>query len=307
MQSQILELSPALNKSCGAGHPTLCVVVLTYNEEANLSACLASLVSLQCSTLVVDAGSTDSTRAIAESYGAAVVQHPFETHSAQWYWALSSINCGEWVLGLDADQRLTVELQEEIRELFRGHQSLLSRFCGFYVKRRQVFRGRWIKHGGYYPKYLLKLFRRSSVRLDHNDLVDHHFYVTGPTGRLRFDIIEENANENNITTWIEKHNRYAVLLAKEELQRKGQNSDRLIRPALLGNPDERTLWLKNVWFKMPRYVRPTIYFVYRYFLRLGFLDGEQGFVFHFLQGFWFRVLVDIKISEFSRLRQLINC
>src|SRR5207253_438646 len=148
--------------------------------------------------------------------------------------------------------------------------------------RRQVFRGRWIRHGGYYPKYLLKLFRRSAVRFDQKDLVDHHFYVLGKTEKCRFDMIEDNRKEYDIAFWIEKHNRYAALLAAEEHQRRSHGVAAPIEPKLTGSPDERTLALKKYWRGMPLYVRPVLYFLYRYFIQFGWMDGKEGFLFHFL-------------------------
>ncbi len=278
----------------------LVAVILTFNEDRNLPVSLASLLPLKCPVFLVDSGSTDKTHEIASQLGAIVLQHEFENHSAQWAWALSAIPDSEWVLALDADQRLTPELQQEVIDLFGSGQNRLSQLEGIYINRRQIFRGRWIKHGGYYPKYLLKLFRRGSVVIDSNDLVDHHFYVNGPTICLQNDIIEDNKKEHDITVWIEKHNRYATLFATEEISRKRYGIRRPIKADLLGNPDERTLGLKNVWFRLPRYVRPALLFTYRYVVRVGFLDGEQALIFHFLQSFWFRFLVDIKISELIR-------
>jgi len=110
-------------------------------------------------------------------------------------------------------------------------------------------------------------------------------------------LIEENHKEDDITFWIDKHNRYASRLAEEDRRRAGHAPARPIAPALFGSPDQRILWLKNLWSRLPLYARPLLYFIYRYFLRLGFLDGKQGFIFHFLQGFWFRLLVDIKLDE----------
>jgi glycosyltransferase involved in cell wall biosynthesis len=271
------------------------VVVLTYNEELNLPACLESLHRLGCPVFVVDSGSTDRTRDIARRFGASVVEHPFDTHAAQWTWALETLPIASpWVLALDADQRATPELVDELRAL---DPRALERAAGAYVCRRQVFRGKWIRYGGYYPKYLLKLFRRDRVRIDRHDLVDHHFYVDGPTLTLAHDIVEANVKEDDISFWIDKHTRYARLLAREELQwRTGQRTD-AIEPSLRGNPDQRTLALKRAWRRMPLYVRPFLYFVYRYVFRLGVLDGKQGAIFHFMQAFWFRLLVDINLDQ----------
>lgn len=276
----------------------IAAVVLTHNEEANLNACLESVAGWTSSILIVDSGSTDQTRRIADQYGSNFLHHPFESHTRQWRWALDQLPLSdEWVLALDADQRVTPELRDELFDLFQDRAQKLDGIAGLYFKRRQIFRGRWIRHGGYYPKYLLKLFRRSMVSLDECDLVDHHFYVSGPTLKSRCDIIEENHKEDDITFWIDKHNQYASRLAEEELRRFRRLAVAPLRPSLFGSPDQRSLWRKAMWSRLPRYVRPCLYFVYRYFFRFGFLDRKQGFIFHFLQAFWFRLLVDIKLEE----------
>src|SRR5262249_53063045 len=148
------------------------------------------------------------------------LEHSFESHTLQWLWALGHVPFEhEWVLALDADQRVTPELREEIVALFAVRGAALDGINGIYLNRRQIFRGRWIRHGGYYPKRLLKLFRRGHVRIDERDLIDHHFYVTGATRVLRHDLVEDNAKERDIGFWIEKHNRYAALQARVELGR----------------------------------------------------------------------------------------
>lgn len=269
----------------------LSVVVLTFNEERNLRSCLGSVARWASTLVVVDSGSTDATVSIAREFDAQVVAHPFETHARQWRWALANLPLEtEWVLGLDADQRVTPELRDEIDALLATDTPVR----GVFVRRRQVFRGTWIKHGGYYPKYLLKLFRRKHVSVDDGDLVDHHFIVDGPVTKLRGDLIEDNLNEAEIATWTAKHNRYAVLQARQELL---DSSEPLGLSAAFGSPDRRIRWLKQGWARLPLFVRPCLYVIYRYVLRLGFLDGKQGFVFHVLQAFWYRLLVDVNIDE----------
>ena len=176
----------------------LVVVILTFNEESNLPACLNSISSLQRPIFLVDSGSTDATLEVASRFQATVLHNKFANHSAQWAWAFSAIPPCHWVLGLDADQRLTPELQTEITQLFSSQHDRLNELDGIYLRRRQIFRSRWIKHGGYYPKYLLKLFRRNSVVIDEDDLVDHHFYVNGRTTSLKNDLIEDNLKEHDI-------------------------------------------------------------------------------------------------------------
>ena len=299
----------------------LSVVVLTFNEEANLPACLASLSGWVEELYIVDSGSTDRTLEIARQYGATIVTHPFERHTQQWQWAIDHLPLqSEWVLGLDADQRVTPDLRDEMISLFspvslpspassmgsqRGAVNplatsdlpYLEAIDALFIKRRQIFRGTWIRHGTYYPKYLLKAFRRTKVIFDERDRMDHHFYVNGKSLKLQHDLIEDNQKEYDLTFWIAKHNRYALLHAEEEWLRLKDTKSWLIQPRLFGNPDERVAWLKTLWYRLPLFVRPALYFIYRYLFRLGFLDGKQGFIFHFLQGFWYRLLVDIHLDE----------
>jgi glycosyltransferase involved in cell wall biosynthesis len=277
------------------------LIVLTFNEERNLRACLESAAGWAAGIVVVDSGSTDRTAAIAGEYGARLVVHPFETHVRQWQWALANVPIAtEWVLALDADQRLMPELRDEITDRLRRPDGT----AGFYLNRRQIFRGRWIRHGGYYPKYMLKLFRRDSVSLDETELVDHHFHVSGPTATLRFDMIEDNRNEASIGVWVEKHNRYAALQARQDARQSSADERSGSDAATAGaatprpaTPDDRTRRLKRFWGRLPLFVRPCLYVFYRYVFRLGFLDGKEGFVFHVLQGFWYRLMVDIYTDE----------
>jgi glycosyltransferase involved in cell wall biosynthesis len=279
----------------------LSFVVLTFNEEKNLNACLNSVADWAREIFVVDSGSTDRTLEIARQHRARIFCHPFETHAKQWKWALENLPItSDWVLALDADQSVTAELREEIRHFLQKQTESSSIINGCYVRRRQMFRGKWIKHGGYYPKYLLKLFRRDAVLIDEGDLVDHHFRVRGNIIKLNSDVIEDNQNEADISVWIEKHNRYASLQAREEFRRARKRQDQVLQRSFWGSPDERILWLKYVWSGLPLYARPFLYFFYRYILRLGFLDGKEGFIFHFLQGLWYRLLIDVKIDELRR-------
>jgi glycosyltransferase involved in cell wall biosynthesis len=272
--------------------------VLTLDEEVNLGSCLDSVAPVAARVFVVDAGSSDRTRDIAERHGAVVVSHAFENHSAQWRWALAQLPIEtEWILALDADQRLTPELAGELCSL--GVKDL-DGVDGMYIKRRQWFRNRWIRHGGYYPKYLLKMFRRSKVMIDSADLVDHHFYIGGAVRKLRHDLIEANRKEDDLSFFIEKHRRYAKLLAHEEVRWRTMPQRTAVEPALFGSPDQRSLALKRVWRRLPLFVRPCLYFFYRYVVRFGFLDGIQGAIFHFLQAFWFRLQVDIQVAELRR-------
>jgi glycosyltransferase involved in cell wall biosynthesis len=275
----------------------LSVFILTRNEEQNLEACLQSLTGCCSDIHIVDSFSTDRTLEIAARYDAKVHQHVFEGHTKQRTWALKNVPFeNEWVFALDADHRVTPELREELMRTFASPPQGVD---GIYVNRRQIFRGRWIRHGGYYPKYMLKIMRPEKAFLDDHEF-DYRFYVAGKTTKLRHDILEENRNEDRISFFIEKHNRFATEQAVEELKRRDGRLHYLVDASFFGNPDQRTLWLKKIWYALPLYLRPFLIFVYRYFLRLGFLDGKNGFIFHFLQSFWFRLIVDIRLQELQK-------
>jgi len=264
--------------------PLLSVIILTYNEEVNLPACLESLKGLDCEIFVVDSGSTDRTVEIARSYGAHVVEHPFETQARQLNWALQHLPLkGEWVLRLDADERLTPELKDELSSTL---PTLKSEVTGLYVKRRVYFLGRWIRHGGYYPIWLLRIWRKGCARAEdrHNE---HMVLLKGGSDFLRHDIIFE---------WTLRQNVYSSREVISLLQHKDE-----ITPKLFGTPEARRRWLLyNVYLRFPPLIRPFCYFLFRYIFLLGFLDGKEGLIFHFLQGCWRRFLTDAKLYEARR-------
>lgn len=257
---------------------------------------LQSIADLDSPVFILDSGSTDRTIDIGEKFGAQTLHNPFENHPKQWDYALKNFQVQTpWVICLDADQVVTPELKQQLIN-FRDedHQDV----DGIYFNRKNFFKGRWIKHGGYYPFYLLKMFRFGVGYSDINENMDHRFVVHGHTNVWKNGIIlEENLKENNINFWIDKHNRYSDLVAHEEVERMHSLRSQTENPAFWGSPNQRKAWYKQLWWKLPRYVRPSLYFTYRMVFQLGILDGRTGIIFHFLQGFWFRLIVDIKIGE----------
>lgn len=282
--------------------PSLCAVILTYNEETNLPACLESLRGWCQEIYVVDSGSTDRTVQIAREAGAHVVTHPFETHPKQWNWALRTAPIEtDWVLALYADYRISHGLKEEILRLLPGTPSGVE---GYYIPRKQIFRGRWIRYGAYWPRYILALFRRGRAWSDEGEYVDCRFSVRGQTRTLHHPIVERNEKEESILFWLDKQLKYIELLAQEEyLRRHHQLAGWAISPSPWGTPDQRVLWWKQIWYRLPIYIRPFLYFAYRYLFRLGVLDGWKGALFHFLQAFWLRLMVDIRIGELERAQK----
>jgi len=271
-------------------------VILTYNEEKNIEKCLKSVFDWAEEIWVIDSYSTDKTLEIAKRYTDKICQHKFENHIEQWEWALKNLPIkNEWILGLDADHTVSEELKQELTEIFK---SSVIDADGFYVKRKQFFLGRWIRFGGYYPKYLLKIFKKDKVIFDKNELVDHHFYIKTKTRKLKGSITEDNINERDLSFWLQKHIRYAELQAKEYINKAHNQS--AIPPKFFGQPDARTLFIKNIYIKIPLFMRALFYFVYRYFFCFGFLDGREGLIFHFLQGFWYRFMIDAFICQYKK-------
>ena len=282
--------------------PDYSFVILTYNEEEHIPRLLESIKGLDAQTFVLDSGSTDQTLAICQSYGAETAFHSFENHPKQWHAALNAFEFSTpWLICLDADQIVTPELFAQLQD-FRDSEH--PGIDGIYFNRKNYFKGHWLRYGGYYPKYLLKMIRTNKGISDLNENMDHRFVVPGKTITWKKGhIIEENLKENNISFWISKHNRYSDLLAEEEIERMSALRSQTVKTDFWGNPDERTAWLKSLWRKLPRFFRPFLYFTYRMIFQLGILDGKTGILFHFLQGFWFRIIVDVKINEILKQKK----
>lgn len=279
---------------------SLDIIILTFNEEKNIGDCLQSTAVLKANIYIVDSGSTDTTLAICQRYTQNIFSHPFENYAAQRNWALDNLPLtGTWVLNLDADHRVTPELAAQLNNIFS--KSVDSEVNGFLISRRTMFMGKWIKHGGHYPTYHANLFKRGFGHCEEK-FYDQHFKVTGKTQVLKTDIID--VITDSLTSFIARHNHWATLEAQYLVEQQNapvvDDNGKLVHPRLFGNPMERRRYMKKRYEAFPLFVRPVIYFTIRYFIKLGFLDGKTGLVFHFLQGFWFRFLIDAKIYELRK-------
>jgi glycosyltransferase involved in cell wall biosynthesis len=274
----------------------LSILVLTQDEGSNLPALLESIEGLDHQLFVMDSGSTDATVAIAEGAGATVFSHPFDNYGAQRNRAQALLPDPDgWVLHMDADERLTPELKDEIAGVMQSGRSGVD---GYMLRQRTVFMGRWIRHGGHYPSFHLRLFRIAAGRCE-DRLYDQHFVVDGRVEQLRHDYIDTIGSD--LYTWTMRHARWARLEVEE--QQLGHGDRKLVEPRLRGTPIEKKRWLRaKVLDRGPLFFRSFGYWVYRYFFRLGFLDGREGLIFHFLQGFWFRFLIDSMTFEAARGR-----
>jgi glycosyltransferase involved in cell wall biosynthesis len=269
------------------------VVVLTYNEERNIEDCLLSVQDWAGEIFVVDSGSSDRTLELCRRYTDRIVSHPFDNYSRQRNWAQDNLPMShDWVFHIDADERVTPELAASLRSFFLDTSS--GDQAGVLLSRRTVFMGRAILHGGHYPTYHLRLIRRDKGRCE-DRLYDQHFWVDGPTTRIKGDLIDVITSD--LTVWLTRHARWGAAEAEEELRSK-QTKRQSVRATPDGTPIERRRWLRSsVYGRAPLFLRAFAYFFYRYFLRLGFLDGVEGLIFHFLQGCCYRFYVDAKVYE----------
>jgi len=269
------------------------IFILTYNEEKNLGRCLESLKGYTDDIVIVDSFSTDKTIKIAENYGCRIYKNPFVNHAVQCNWALEHIDFKyEWILRLDSDEILPESLKSELHELLNN---IDPKVTGVYLNRRMYFMNRWLKHGGMYPHYILRVFKQGVGYYE--DKTEEHFVLSkGVAIKARNDFLEDN-RLNNLKYWLSKHDDLSDGEIRDTL-RLTKDSLTDLKPRLFGTKVERTRWLKiNVYSKTFLFVRAFLYFLYRYILRLGFLDGIPGLIFHVLQGFWYRFYIDARIYE----------
>lgn len=271
----------------------LTIVILTFNEELNIEACLDSVSGINADVFVVDSFSTDRTIEILEERNITYTQHAFKNYSAQRNWAHENLPFhNKWVMPLDAGERISAEMAAWLNKDFNPADETIA---GYMFSRRTIFFDQWIKRGGHYPNYHLRLFRIGNGRCE-DKIYDQHFVTEGnvqslPAGLDIIDTVTDNLKDFTIS-----HARWAAFEAMELVLSKEDSGE--VNSKLTGNPIEKRRWLKNnVFQKAPLFLRSFLYFLYRYFIRLGFLDGKKGLVFHFLQGFWFRFLVDAYVLE----------
>lgn len=273
---------------------SITVIILTYNEEDNIGQALSSVCHWAKQVFLLDSYSTDQTCAIAKQYPCEIFYRRFDGYPQQRQYALDRLPVdGEWVFFLDADEWLTEDLKKEIDSVLTKR----PRENGFFVNRRLIWMDRWIRRG-YYPIWILRLFRKGKAYCGARS-INEHIVVEGGVGYLQHDLIHEDRKE--IGRWVAKHNEYARNEA-EELFRKDKSRED-VQPKIFGTQVERKRWLRvHVWERIPPLLRPFFYFGYRYVLRGGFLDGKEAFIYHFLQGLWYPFLIDVKYLE-MKLRQ----
>lgn len=274
---------------------TITAIILTYNEEKHIARCIKSLQSFANQIIVIDSISSDKTIEIAESLGAIIYQNPFVNQAVQFNWALKNCDIkSEWVFRIDADEY--VDNRNDI-DLLEFVSNLSEHTTGLIIRRKIVFMGQPLLNGGWYPKLNLRLFRNGFGECENRWMDEHIVLSHGNVEYIQLDIVDENLN--NLSWWINKHNGYSSREAIDYFLKKDQECTD-VKANFFGTEAEKKRWLKVKYNLIPLFVRPFINFIYRYIFKLGFLDGKSGLVWHILQGFWYRFLVDAKIYELRR-------
>ena len=277
----------------------LTVVILTKNEENNLKKCIESFKGIVKRFVIVDSYSTDNTKKLCDELKKSVnldfYENKFIDYATQLNWGIKNTNIStEWTMRMDADEEITDELVEEIKNKLPNIQKDIN---GIILKRRVYFMGKWIKHGGKYPELLLRIFRTGYGMCEQKLMDEHMILLEGNTEKFDNDIIDNN--NKNLDWWTHKHNWYSnreVLDYQNKV--KSNYSDDLINDEINKGQAARKRFIKNNgYYKLPMFFRANLYFIYRYYFRLGFLDGTEGRIYHFLQAYWYRFLVDAKIYE----------
>lgn len=272
----------------------LTVIIITFQEEAKIRDCVKSVQSVTSNIFVVDSYSTDKTQKILDDLGVQFVEHEFITYSKKRNWSQKNNPFKtDWVMHLDADERFTPELTEWFLNEFSEKKKMTD---GFLFSRKTIFMNKWIKYGGQYPNYHARLFRENLGHCEDKEY-DQHFVINSSRVATiaNADII--NVVADNIDDLITSHNNWATKEANE-IFLANRNSTEEIEPRFWGNAIQKRRWLKShIFERAPLFYRSFVYFIYRYFIRGGFLDGKEGLIFFVLQTFWFRFLVDAKVFE----------
>ncbi|MDJ1181996.1 glycosyltransferase family 2 protein [Roseofilum casamattae] len=284
------------------------ILIPAKDEEDNIAACLNSVAPAD-EVFVVDSQSGDRTVEIAERMGANVVQFQF---NGSWpkkkNWSLDNLPFrNEWVLIVDCDERITPALWEQIAEAIQNPE-----MNGYYLNRRVIFLGAWIRHGGRYPDWNLRLFRHQKGRYENLNVEDvrnagdnevhEHVILEGNVGYLQEDMLHEDFRD--IYAWLARHNRYSNWEAKVYYNLiEGMDEGNTIGANLFGDAVQRKRWLKKIWVRLP--FKPALRFVLHYIIQLGFLDGRAGFIYSTLLSHY-EYNIGVKLFELRQFGGHIN-
>ncbi len=271
---------------------SISILILTLNEEINLPECLES-VSWSDDIVVFDSYSTDRTVEVARQFGARVIRRNFDNYAAQRNAAITDVEYKHpWILMIDADERITPELQKEIEEVLqdKSHDTTLFR-----IRRKDIFLSRWLKRSSGYPTWFGRLLKKGHVWIERK--INEEYRTDGEVGYLKEHFIHYPFNKG-MSCWFERHNRYSCMEAESLLEETGY---RLKWPHIFSSdPTKRREFLKQLAYRLP--CRPALVFCYLYVFRMGFLDGVPGYTYCRLRALY-EYMIDVKTTELRRRRK----
>lgn len=272
----------------------LTAIILTKNEELNIEKCISSIGYLAKRIVVIDSYSTDDTVKIAKSKGAEVYQHEFINYSKQFLYGLQETQIEtKWVLRIDADERLTEASCMEVEQLCNQNEQ--TDINGIILRFEVTFLGKKLRHGGIYPFRKLLVFKYGIGTIENRNMDEHIILSAGRSIEVKND--SEHHDYKDLTYFIQKHNWYASREVMDYIQNRETNQES-------GKELNRKAGIKryikfHIYYKLPMGMRAHMYYLYRYYVQLGFLDGKEGKIYAFMQAYWYRYLVDAKIYEWQ--------
>ncbi len=267
------------------------VIILTKNEETDIERCIRSVEGWVKRIVIVDSGSTDRTVEIAERLGVEIVRHePFVDYGRQFNWAIDNLRIKTtWVFRLDADEVVTPELRKELEKELEHHAT--DDVSGFMMRYKVEFMGRYLMHGGFYPFQKITIFKYGKGRFEERAMGEHIVLSEGRCMDLKNDAIHHTLK--TLDLYINKHNWYATREVQDYFDVRSGRENALLD----GQPEKAKKLRDGLYYRLPMFLRARLFFWYRYYLRLGFLDGTPGYIFAFMQAYWYRTLVDAKLYE----------
>jgi glycosyltransferase, group 2 family len=268
---------------------SISVVILTFNEVLHIERCIGSVRRVSDKIYVVDSHSTDGTQEIAQRLGATVVEHDYVNQAQQMQWAINNLGLDtEWVMRMDADEYLTDKLVDEVKTRL---PKLPKNVTGVYLTLDVIFQGKNVKHGRLHAPKIMRIWRRGKAYMEQRWMDERMVLTEGSAITFKGRFVDHNLN--SLAWWTQKHNNYSNReLAVEAMRMYGIGRD---DEALKGRNQK-----KGMYYRLPAFFRAGVYFSVRYFLLGGFIDGKAGLIWATLQAYWYRFLIDAKMSEMKR-------
>lgn len=266
-------------------------IILTKNEEVNIVDCIKSIRTMTKRIVVIDSFSTDKTVELAKQYGADVFQHPFENYAKQYMYGVEVSNADTmWTLRIDADERLTLDSAKELEDIC--NKNMNTDVAGIVLRFKKNFLGKDLYHGGVYPWKKMNCYKTKLGTIENRSMDEHIVLSSGTIVEMKHDSVHFDFKD--LEYFINKHNWYS---SRETVD----YFESIENPKMEMEMDFKTWFKMKFYYKLPLGTRAHIYYLYRYYMKLGFLDGKEGKIYAFLQAYWYRYLVDAKIYECKKM------